>query len=147
MGLDMFLFAKEYLSEYDEADKEKIDTIGEGPFGSKPTHVTYEVAYWRKCNQIHQWFVKNVQDGTDDCGEYFVQPSKLQELVNTCKEVLKDHTKAQELLPTGAGFFFGSTDYDEWYYEDIANTVKKLEPMLDDYCQGTSYGLYYCSSW
>jgi hypothetical protein len=30
---------------------------------------------------------------------------------------------AAELLPTTSGFFFGSTDYDEWYYTDIQRTV------------------------
>lgn len=26
-----------------------------------------EIAYWRKANAIHRWFVDNVQNGTDDC--------------------------------------------------------------------------------
>ena len=27
-----------------------------------------EVGYWRKANAIHGWFVRNVQNGKDDCG-------------------------------------------------------------------------------
>ena len=36
-----------------------------------------------------------------------------------CDKVLDDNSLAEELLPTRSGFFFGSTDYDEWYFEDI----------------------------
>jgi hypothetical protein len=34
---------------------------------------------------------------------------------------------AKELLPTQAGFFFGSTDYDEYYYEDLVYTRDLLD--------------------
>ena len=50
------------------------------------------VGYWRKANQIHCWFVENVQDGIDDCGTYEVTEKQLVELLNTCKEV-KAHSK------------------------------------------------------
>ena len=40
-----------------------------------------EVGYWRKANQIHKWFVDNVQDGVDDCGEYKVTKEQLIETV------------------------------------------------------------------
>jgi hypothetical protein len=44
--------------------------------------------------------------------------------------MIKDPTKAQELLPTTDGFFFGSTDYDEYYYKDIKQTIVELEKIL-----------------
>jgi hypothetical protein len=44
------------------------------------SEVIEEVMYWRKANQIHKWFVDNVQDGVDDCKEYWVSEEKLQEL-------------------------------------------------------------------
>ena len=28
-----------------------------------------QIASWRKANAIHKWFVDNVQDGVDDCGD------------------------------------------------------------------------------
>src|SRR5262249_45779294 len=34
-------------------------------------------------------------------------------------KVIKDASSAQRLLPTQEGFFFGSTDYDQYYLEDI----------------------------
>jgi hypothetical protein len=46
-------------------------------------------------------------------------------------QVLADHTVAQRLLPTQSGFFFGGTDYDEWYYKSLTEALEKLEPVLD----------------
>jgi hypothetical protein len=54
-----------------------------------------EVAYWRKANHIHQWFVENVQRGEDDCREYHVPRKRLEELLNTVNAVLQ----ASRLVP------------------------------------------------
>ena len=91
-----------------------------------------EVAYWRKANQIHNWFVENVQNGNDDGGTYEVSGKKLKKLVDLCKEVLQSPEKAEELLPTREGFFFGSTDYDKYYFEDLRDTIEKLKSISDE---------------
>lgn len=57
---------------------------------------------------------------------------------------IKDPTVAKELLPTTEGFFFGSTDYDQWYYEDIANTYKELSKTI---ANAGSADFEYSSSW
>lgn len=44
---------------------------------------------------------------------------------------LEDPTVAMELLPTVGGFFFGGTDYDQWYWWDIQYTERKLAKLLD----------------
>ena len=65
---------------------------------------------------------------------------------STLKQIDKDHSKADELLPTADGFFFGNTNYDEWYYNDVKNTIKMLEDEMDE--NGNFYGSYYYrSSW
>ena len=120
MGLDMYLNAKRYVSNYSEADAElrgELDKLE--PLAGMPINeIVCEAMYWRKANAIHDWFVKNVQNGEDDCGTYYVENEQLQALVDTCKAILADHTLAAELLPTASGFFFGSTDYDDYYYEE-----------------------------
>ena len=95
-------------------------------------YIVEEVGYWRKANQIHQWFVDNVQGGVDDCRDAYVERDKLQELLNICKIVSIDKDKAEQLLPTASGFFFGGTEYDEWYYQDIQSTIEILEEALSD---------------
>ena len=50
--------------------------------------------------------------------------------------VLEDHSQAEELLPTVDGFFFGSTEYDEGYFDDVEQVLKYCEetllPMFDE---------------
>ena len=57
---------------------------------------------------------------------------------------IEDPSVAKELLPTQEGFFFGSTDYNEYYIQDLKNTKEILEEALADDI-GCEY--YYQSSW
>ena len=165
MGLDMFL---EKVKKIDNMTLKEIFNLG--VYGE-------EIAYWRKANQIHKWFVENVQDDNDDCGSYVVTKEQLTELYETAKTVLdssklvpgmikngetyengkwvpnmvegktiEDPSVAMKLLPTRSGFFFGSTDYDEWYLDDIELTVEKIGRVLKE----TDFDneiVYYSSSW
>src|SRR5438046_10755226 len=95
MGLDMNLWKKTYVRDWSqnpEDKKYKIKiTIGGKPTSIKPERITYiveEAGYWRKANAIHNWFVENVQDGMDDCREYYVPREKLQELLSIVNKVL-----------------------------------------------------------
>jgi hypothetical protein len=154
MGLDMYLSAKKYMSRYfDPADSEKIKTINEvfgiegdedGDYGAQ--EVIFRVAYWRKANAIHQWFVDNVQNGTDDCGEYGVTREKLEELMTLCEAIIAEPKKAKTLMPTASGFFFGSTEYDDWYMQDIQHTADRIKKILAD-TAFTRCDFYYQSSW
>ena len=138
MGLDMYLSKKTYVKYWehngDDNYEVKVTKAGQ-PTKINPKKVSYiveEVGYWRKANQIHQWFVNNCQDGVDDCRDAYVSREKLEELLNLCKIVIIDKDKAEQLLPTASGFFFGSTGYDEWYYQDIQSTIEILEEALSD---------------
>jgi hypothetical protein len=150
MGLDMYLEKRTYVKQWDhqsaEEKHEVVVTKGGQPTKIDPKKVKYiieEAGYWRKANQIHRWFVENVQDGIDNCGDYYVGSEKLTELLELCKKVEADHSLAEELLPSASGFFFGGTEYDEWYFEDIKNTITILEEALAD-----KHGdFYYSSSW
>lgn len=143
----MYLNAKKYLSSYDEHGNEVSEKVG-AMFEKTPGRVeeiVCEAGYWRKANAIHKWFVDNVQDGVDECQETYVDPSHLRKLLDLCKEVLADHSKAAELLPACAGFFFGGTEYDEWYFSGLQNTVTIIEPLLGE--EFSSWSFYYHSSW
>ena len=154
MGLDMYLSAKRYMSKYfDASDSQKIEQVNDifgitgiedGDYGAQ--EVKFRIAYWRKANAIHDWFVQNVQDGVDECQEAWVSREQLQELLDLCKQVLADKRSAKELLPTTSGFFFGSTEYGEWYFEDINYTVERLEKILNDTAL-EKCDFYYQSSW
>ena len=151
MGLDMYLNKKTYVKQWDhqspEEKNEVVVTKGGKPVeaikASRVKYIEEEIGYWRKANQIHKWFVDNVQEGKDDCGDYYVNKSDLETLLGVCKQVEANHSLAEVLLPSASGFFFGGTDYDEWYYNDIENTIKILESALAD--EQSDY--YYSSSW
>ena len=56
-----------------------------------------------------------------------------------------------KILPTTSGFFFGSTEYDEYYMYDIDETIKIIEEQLkrdkELSEQGIDSYLEYSSSW
>jgi hypothetical protein len=105
-----------------------------------------EITSWRKANAIHKWFVDNVQDGVDDCGQYKVTKEHLIQLHNACNDVLNDNNLAEQLLPTQSGFFFGGVEYDDSYYYKLKETKNEINYILEykSYCLDE---LYYCSSW
>jgi hypothetical protein len=49
----------------------------------------------------------------------------------------------ERLLPCGGGFFFGSTEYDEWYIKDLEDTKKILEEVLKDYEEAATKSIWY----
>ena len=123
--------------------------------------LTSNLGYWRKANQIHRWFVENVQDWADDCGSYVVSKEKLKELLDICYQVkdsitlidnventkrIADPAIAKKLLPTYDGFYFGSFDYDQCYAEDINDTIEILEKVLKS-VDFNKYSVLYHSSW
>ena len=151
MGLDMYLRKEQYICTYDFDCKEyclpkkanlKIEIEYED--GHKKTiqdninihetggmFIEIPFAYWRKANAIHKWFV-NLSGEEDKCQKIYVSGKKLLELVDICNQILADHSKAGDLLPTQDGFFFGSTEYDEWYFSDLERTVELLKDVKSD---------------
>ncbi len=190
MGLDQYLRASQYIGrwEYMKGDERKeyakADAILEasGMADAQVENAGIDVRttamYWRKANQVHAWFVKNVQGGVDDCGTYHVTEDQIRSLRDTAELVLHSVTMvpdmvtngqhlgpetdgkwvptlesgeqimnpsiAQELLPATEGFFFGGTDYDQWYVDDLKRTIEGLTRVLE--LEG-DFEFYYESSW
>jgi hypothetical protein len=161
MGLDMYLHARKHFLGIRSGDDEiaqAIRKLAGVPEAYDKFHngVAVEVTalYWRKANQIHAWFVANVQDGNDDCGEYYVSREHLDKLRETCKAVLaaentpEAEETAQQLLPPQPGFFFGTYEIDEGYYEDLQYTVKGIDYVLENFpAEGWQWEFEYHSSW
>ena len=110
MGLDM------YLQKRDKSTGKIVDN---------------EVMYWRKANQIREWIVSNAgYDRMNNCVEFPLSKETLIRLRNDCKRVIDNKELAREILPTRSGFFFGDTEYDDWYFDDIRMTYVKLKEIL-----------------
>ena len=152
----MFLSKKIYIGAiYDHRNVEaSVDIkINGNVININPKKISYiheEAAYWRNANHIHQWFVDNVQDGEDDCGNYEVTISQLKELIALCEQVLekKDNAFSDANLPTQEGFFFGDTEYRDYIYEDCADTIKMLNEALEGVFENDyEVSFEYHSSW
>jgi hypothetical protein len=147
MGLDMYLNAERYLWGHEEGDKQISENIGQLiglPTDGKVKTITVEAGYWRKSNQIHNWFVANVQEGKDECQDSYVSREQLKELREVCQKVLDNNELAEQLLPTASGFFFGGTEYDQWYFNDIEETIKIIDNAL---LMPKQWDFNYRSSW
>lgn len=120
MGLDMYMYCNDR-----ELTHEVQDTKWRARSG--------EIMYWRKANAIHNWFIERAEysRGEDDCRPISLTVYDLRTLCDLCDEVLADNERAPELLPVTDGFFFGSQDYDDYYFEDIKYTSEKLHEILE----------------
>lgn len=190
MGLDMYLNRKIWIGgqyEHRQVSGEVKIKQGQNELwypAKKISEIVEQVGYWRKANAIHEWFVDNVQDGKDDCKEYWVSNDDLEKLLSICKtikekcplvagkvangqrfnkkteewediiedgEVMTNSEIAAELLPTQSGFFFGGTNYDQYYYYDILNTIEIIENIFKENDelekQGFNGEIYYRASW
>jgi hypothetical protein len=106
-----------------------------------------EVAYWRKENAIHNWFITNYANGVDDCNSIEVDRVGLVVLRDICLQVSQagNAELAMELLPPVAGFFFGSSQIDDWYWEGVKDTADKLTAIIDETSEDQMFE--YQASW
>jgi len=164
MGLDQYLYARKFISANNFSRDE------EGNFTKEPNpefsnimeqsglpldinkytfagsaNVAIQVGYWRKANAIHGWFVDELAKGVDECQEIYVPREKLSELRDLCKSVLKKPAMAGEILPPTSGFFFGSSEVDEWYMDDLKTTVEMIDYVLANTSE--DYDFFYQASW
>lgn len=154
----MYLYARKSISSIDWEPERKINAdygiltslMGANDWAYDPEELAFasvsiQVGYWRKVNAIHNWFVQELADGEDNCQPIYVPRSSLVDLKIICERILQDNELAHELLPTGSGFFFGSTEYDEWYFHGIEKTAKIVTKLIEDVPEGWSFE--YQASW
>lgn len=127
MGLDMYLDKRKKV--VDESIKNEWNNV----------------MYWRKANQVRAWFVSNIEEMTEDsnCQHFTVSKELLEKLVADCKTVLEERDNAAAILPTSSGFFFGSCNYDEWYYKDLEETIEGVQGVIDETDWETEEVAYY----
>lgn len=147
MGLDMYLTGKKFIWS-SNSDKElcrkQLAEILKSEF--EPNEISFQLAYWRKCNQIHNWFIKNIQAGKDDCNAYIVSREDLVKLLAAVIAVIANNELAPTMLPTQPGFFFGSTEYNTDYFDDLKETRTMIEKVLKS-AECKDMDFEYKSSW
>ena len=161
MGLDMYLSVRKYVSRYDWDSSSLGDLVenpnykiikgllapnldAEGSAGG--INVELPAGYWRKANAIHKFFV-DLDNGVDECQQIRVPIEALVVLRDKCQTVIDNPELAEQMLPTQGGFFFGSTDYDEWYIKDLEHTIEIVDKVLDENNIGYGVDVIYQASW
>ena len=154
MGLDMYLYGDVYAGQYlGRENYERIKRVEfNHPWPVDPESFTVRatLAYWRKANAIHNWFVQNCQDGKDECQVSYVSVEQLKELSDICTQLLasRDEDEARDLLPPQSGFFFGGTEIDEHYWTDLEETVRQLNRIItSEMARNDELAFHYQSSW
>lgn len=110
MGLDIFI---------SERDKKTRDIVSQ------------DFLYYRKSNFLFAYF-QNVANKVkyDQIYTCTISKEELEDIADRCEKIINNHTLAEELLPTMEGFFFGSTDYDEMYFDKIEEVYIDFKHIL-----------------
>ena len=152
MGLDMYLRRRHYIgAEYKHRGvKGTIDiTIGNKRIPINFNRVSYieeEVCYWRKANQIHNWFVENVQNGEDNCRSYYVDIEQLEELLNLCKQVKEKAIIKKGKIANGYTFEEGKKVpiLEDGEYIENSDEIEEILPTSSGFFFGsTAYDQWY----
>ena len=94
--------------------------------------------YFRKVNCIYGHALNNDLFEDEGCIALFDHETMV-DVLDLAEEILAQPSKeeqlekGEELLPTQSGFFFGSTDYDDYYLRDIEEVRDKFEVMLKEW--------------
>ena len=72
--------------------------------------------------------------------EYFV-------VFQRVDKVVLNTDVCEEMLPTEDGFFFGCTEYDEWYVKDIERTIEELKRIIKEHEALVKSGVDECDIW
>lgn len=164
MGLDMYFYARKTtyksFSKWDKPDradetnypedlKTFSDYIYDRNFKSVQTVISYQIGYFRKFNALHSYIVKTFADGIDNCQDIILYKEDVEKIKRVLDDVLNVHQqaeKAKEILPTQSGYFFGGTDYDEYYFEEVKVAADLMQNLLDNF-DFEKYQLIYRASW
>lgn len=128
--------ATEYIKSIDERNSKVIKEVEEEKENTNPWN---KVAYFRKVNFLIPFFGYE-----ENCSNIEIDKYQVEDLIEACKEVLANHDKASFLLPTQAGLFFGSTDYDDLYFDDVQNVKEKFEEVLADFNMDEDILIMHC---
>lgn len=143
MGLDIY-FHKTKRTEWERFQNDLA--------ANNPSHdfEPEEIGYFRKVNFLMSFF-----DYYGNCEYKEISRERLQALRDACAEIAKmkpikveahkypyggttavkeysdaDQKRCAELLPTQSGFFFGNTDYNEWYFDDVKEVFVWVDGVL-----------------
>lgn len=134
MGLDMYL-KKELIGE--RKAHEKSADVSRNSLGmcvcnvdEAEQSVVLEVAYWRKANAIHKWFIDNCANGIDSNNfeKIPVSWAALEQLLGVCEEALDIYNREPKAIKNViVGYSIHGMIYD---FAKVVADPSKLEEIL-----------------
>jgi hypothetical protein len=133
MSFHSYLTRRFYLKNWPHtSDTNKhVITIMKGNLPSiiptdKINFIETEEIHWINFLPIHNWFVKNAQNGIDDDREYRIPFSKIQLLHSIIQKILNTHSKANLLLPDP------ENKYKDSYFSVLSSTNEILLSLIEN---------------
>ena len=168
MGLDMYFSRRTYVSSF-KSTRDADGNWGERDVNNMElkfddadlSHINLQnVRYieelfgeFRKFNALHAYVVDNFGGGRDECQIIYLDIDNLiqiHEMLSLVKESLSigDKVIASQTLPPSEGFFFGSTEIDEWYEKDVNEAVEVFGKIIEEHSiVGHNASYSYQASW
>lgn len=143
MGLDMYLKLSRAHSESitNVKDVEELELLFDNILVTVKEEFT--IGYWRKANAILNLIETTCKpEGIEDCERIYITVDQIKTMLHICKQVKENPDIAHEKLPTQSGFFFGSTEYDDYYFETINYTIELFEKVLTFMSKGDNNNYY-----
>ena len=166
MGLDMYLCKVNgdtieevgYWRKANAIHKYFVDTLQDGEDDCRQSFVdkeTFEDLH-EKCRSIVKSAEKiglNMNDGRKDgddviCMDYsWDENEKILEERKGTKKYADLIELCKNTLPSGSGFFFGSTEYDLWYIMQIGYTYHLINDIISKWDDRKESNYFYTCSW
>ena len=103
MGLDMYIYRKQYVSDNWDVKNKAFDEGKPEPKLERNIKET-QMLYLRKANQIHEYFVSRFGGGEDNCKPISIELEDILELKKTCEKILKESKLIKGFLEDGYGY-------------------------------------------
>jgi len=149
MGLDMYLNGNNgnevYWRKANHIHRWFVDNCQDGIDECQLSEVTRKDLneLLNKCNDILNKANKMLPKGWATTEDFWSNEAQKINPGWEVPQMLKDYAKS--ILPATAGFFFGGTGYDLWYFRDVASTADNLISFLSKEEEDSSFT--YQSSW
>lgn len=126
MGLDMHVSRTVAESTWSEKNPQTCDGIAI-PFNGDGRGSMREqkdrIGYFRKFNALHGYIVDEFAGGEDNCQEIGLDRESVDKIIEALEQAEADPASEMNPLQPRSGFFFGSTEIDEYYLADVKQAL------------------------
>lgn len=114
----------------------------------RPNEADIEIAYFRKFNALHNYFEREFDAGNlDDTPITLDIADTLKAKADTILEREGEADVAEAVLPISYGLFFGSDEYDDYYYSCVRDMQRAAFKLTNILSQPDNQRQFYYHAW